>query len=57
MKVLANLEWCFSHAVKADISENIGKCFLHTTGIPCSSSINVRILSNSSTELTTLICI
>ena len=38
---MESLEWCFSHAVLGNPYHNLGKCFAHTTGVPCADMLNV----------------
>ena len=41
-KVHASLDWCVKNAFSESDSDNVGRCILHATDIPCQNTVQVR---------------
>jgi len=39
-KIFSQLDWCTKNAFSADHGDNIGRCILHSTSMPCQNTIN-----------------
>jgi len=39
-KIFAQLDWCTKNAFSADHGDNIGRCILHSTSLPCRDSVD-----------------
>merc|ERR1719193_1486595 len=38
-KIFAQLDWCTKNAFSADHGDNIGRCILHSTSLPCQNAV------------------
>ena len=39
-KIFSQLDWCTKNAFSADHGDNIGRCILHSTSLPCRNSVD-----------------
>ncbi|RZF45951.1 hypothetical protein LSTR_LSTR008328 [Laodelphax striatellus] len=45
-KIQTNLEWCVKSAYSDNDSDNIGRCVLHATKIPCRSTVQGQLINS-----------
>jgi Chondroitin N-acetylgalactosaminyltransferase len=42
-RIADGLDWCVRNAFSDNDDDNMGRCIVHSSGLPCTSSIQVKI--------------
>jgi Chondroitin N-acetylgalactosaminyltransferase len=50
-KIADGLDWCVRNAFSDNDDDNMGRCIVHSSGLPCTSSIQVMLFHKKNLTL------